>query len=319
MIIEEILYTELLEQDRNTVSRLESGLQKQGIIGIVNVPHFLSKSETFIKSAREFSSLDDVTKRKYKPNRNESRVEGFEIGAEWFKNDINEWEIDYKKASYYATIPDNPNNIWPNEVNIRTSYIPLASLILDVGKLILNSLKLNDNIGLNHKLMTGCGRMLHYLGESDINNSNDHWCGSHVDHGLLTGLIPAHYFCDGKKVEEPSYAGLYVKSRQGNNFEKIQSIERSIIFFQMGEFGQLISNDRLFATPHLVKKAFYDIERYTFALFLNPDLHFSTKSTSILQNDPRYLEQQTANGSITYKQWQEASYARYRAHAMNQH
>lgn len=313
MIIETILYSELLKKNQDAVSKLENGLKNQGIIGVANVPDFLRKAKNFIKVARTFSLLSETNKRKYMPDRSKNAVEGYEVGVEWFKNQNDEWKIDNKKASYYAMIPDNPKNIWPDEVKISSSYLQLGTLIFDVGKLILDALGLNESIGLKHELITGYGRMLHYLAETDINNSNNNWCGSHVDHGLLTGLIPAHYFFDGKEIEEPPGVGLHVKPRQGNNFENIQSTKEPIIFFQIGEFGQLISNDRLFAAPHLVKKAFNGIERYTFAVFFDPDLHFPIKSTSLLKSDSRYLEQQSSNGSITYKQWQEASYARYRA------
>lgn len=314
MNLEIISYGQLIKKNQHAIKQLEAGFQNQGIVGIKDVPDFLVKVINHMKIAKTFSLLSDEIKQQYAPNREKNVIEGYELGSEWFKDHENQlrWQVDTNKASYYALIPDYSKNIWPKEVELRKPYIELGELIFSVGKIILNLLGLNEKVGLNHKLIHGCARMLHYQSKLEFFTSNENWCGSHADHGLLTGLIPSHYYCGDEEIEEPEEAGLYVKPFQSNTYEKVGAKDKSILFYQIGEFSQLISNDRLIATQHLVKKAYHGIERHTFALFFNPDLNFEINSSSFLTKDDRYRLQESSRGAITYAQWQQASYERYR-------
>lgn len=172
---------------------------------------------------------------------------------------------------------------------------------------------LNKTTGIDHDGLVGYGRMLHYHKESDATDANPNWCGAHYDHGVFTGLLPAYYFRDGVEVEEPEEAGLYILPTHGKTFEKVPTPDKSILLFQVGEFSQLASNDRICATKHMVKKAKGNIERFAFALFHSAADDTVIHSTSILANDARYLENMSADKSIDYDRWQIASYARYRA------
>lgn len=308
-----ISYNVLNSNNLEIINNIETILLQKGIIGVKDVPDFEDKSRKYIDAARQFSMLDEIGKRQYAPNKDAGETQGYELGAEWFKNSNGQWKIDDKKSSFYAFVPDQPLNKWPTEVDLKTSYLELGELIFNVGKVLLNALGLNEKVGLCHNHMIGHGRMLHYHKENNSTNENKDWCGAHVDHGIFTGLIPAYYFKNGIEVDEPNEAGLYIVPTNANNFEKIDSSDKSILLFQVGEFGQLISNDRIKATKHKVRKAGDGIERYTYALFYCADANMAIQSKSLLSQDSRYIQNQTAEGSITYKQWEQSSYERYRA------
>lgn len=314
MILDIISYSDLLEPT-NTLAllKLESALLHKGIVGIRGVPQFKNKVQAFINAARNFSILNENIKQQYIPNRDEGKTEGYELGAEWFQTQDGRWVIDDKKASFYAFVPDHPRNIWPLEVDLKSPYLALGQLIFKTGKLVLDAMGLNETMGLKHDHLIGYGRMLHYHKENDATNANPNWCGAHFDHGVFTGLVPAYYFQNGKEIDEPQEAGLFIKPHDSHDFEKINVSDKSILLFQVGEFGQLIANDRIKATEHKVKKAHSGIERFAFALFYSADDNVTIHSTSQLTKDTRFMHNQFENGKINYGKWQEASFERYRA------
>lgn len=314
MKLDIISYNDLLEPNHTTARKdVETALLSKGIVGIRDVPDFVAKSRHYIDAARQFSALESKIKLQYAPNRDTGDTEGYEIGAERFKNTAGVWQVDDKKASFYAFVPDRTRNKWPKESDLKTSYLALGELIFNTGKLLLNAMGLNESVGLQHDLMYGYGRMLHYHKENHLTNTNPDWCGAHLDHGIFTGLLPAYYFHNGQEVDEPAEAGLYITLDENQKFEKIEASDKSILLFQVGEFGQLISNDRIRATRHIVKKAHNEIERFTFALFFNPDPNYIIHSQSKLIADPRYAHYQSPDGSISYATWEKASYEQYRA------
>lgn len=314
MKLDIISYNDLLNTENKPArDSLINALLNKGIVGISNVPEFKEKSRAYLEAARRFSALEETIKQNYAPLRDTGDTEGYELGAEWFRNTNDEWQIDDKKASYYAFVPDKIRNKWPREVDLKTPYLELGELIFATGKIVLNVIGLNETIGLKSEYLHGYGRMLHYHKESDITNANPDWCGAHFDHCLLTGLMPAYYFQNGKEIAEPEEAGLVVAGKDGGAFEKVSVPDQSIMLFQVGEFGQLVSNDRIRATKHLVKKAYGGIDRYAFALFYDVINEFVINSTSKLASDKRYQEKKSADGSVTYGAWSEATYARYRA------
>ncbi|MFN7098181.1 MAG: 2OG-Fe(II) oxygenase family protein, partial [Gammaproteobacteria bacterium] len=252
---------------------LEMALLQKGIVGVKDIPEYEKIARNYIHAARQFTALDEAIKQQYAPNRDTGDTEGYEAGVEKFINKKGEWQIDDQKISYYAYIPTHYNNKWPTEVELRAPYMALGELIFRTGKQVLNILALNETAGLRHDILTGHCRMLHYRKESDATYENPDWCGAHFDHSIFTGLIPAYYFCDGQEIDEPAEAGLYIKPTTGNDFKKIHANDKSILLFQVGEFGQFLSHDRIRATEHIVKKAKGSIDRYTFALFYSADDH----------------------------------------------
>jgi isopenicillin N synthase-like dioxygenase len=314
MKLDVIAFHDLTDPKQHSAHQtLEKALLERGVVGISGVPGFKEKSRAFVDAALRFSQLPDDTKQKYQPNRDAGDTEGYELGAEWFKDQHDEWQVDDKKASYYACVPNDPRNKWPTEIDLKTPYLELAELIFNTGKVVLNLIGLNESMGLNLDWLTGYGRMLHYHKESDLTNNNPNWCGGHFDHGIFTGLMPAYYFQNGQACEEPEEAGLNIDSRDGKGFQKVYVPDQSVVLFQAGEFGQLISDDRIRATKHLVKKSFNGIDRFALAVFTSIDKNYVIRSKSELTKDQRYSENQSSDGSISFGRWEEASFARYRA------
>jgi isopenicillin N synthase-like dioxygenase len=285
-------------------------LLNKGIIGVSDVPDFIVKSRAYVNAVMQFSKLPDDVKNKYKPDRDAGCTEGYELGAEWFKNEKGEWQTDDKKASYYAYIPDNEKNLWPQEVDLKTPYLELGALIFSCTKRLLKMLRLDESVGVHESDLLGHGRMLHYHKESDVTNANPDWCGAHYDHSIITGLMPAYYFQDGVEIPEPEEAGLHIIPTHESHFEKVVA-DPSILLFQVAEFGQLISNDRIKATRHIVKKSEQGVERIAFAVFCNIAGDYTVRPTSVLTEDKRFIDRQR-DGAITYADWAAASFERYR-------
>ncbi len=309
-----IAYQDLLDPSKTDAhALLQNALLNDGLVALSGVPGYLEKCETYLKTLCEFSALPEAVKQQYAPDRDAGQTEGYELGAEWFKNHKGEWQIDDKKASYYAFIPENVRNIWPKEIDLKTPYLALGELIFETGKKILHVIGLDERMGLNHAGFQGYGRMLHYHKVGTTTDENPDWCGAHLDHSLFTGLLPAYYYRDGQLVDEPAEAGLYIVPTGKTEFEKVHATDRSLLLFQVGEFGQIASNDRIKATRHIVKKAKGEIDRYTLAVFFNAADDARVKSTSVLCRDERYANNVSADGSITFLEWANASFERYRA------
>jgi isopenicillin N synthase-like dioxygenase len=314
MELDIISYHDLIDTvSPSALETLKSALLKKGIVGIREVPEFLEKSRAFIKAAREFSLLRDSVKQQYTPDRDQGDITGYELGAERFKDQNGSWQIDDMKSSFYAFVPNHNQNKWPREVDFKTAYLNLAELMFMTGKKVLNFIGLNNEIGIHHENLIGVGRMLHYQKNSDTFLANPNWCGAHFDHGIFTGLMPAYYFQNGEEVDEPNEAGLYILPTGGSHFEKIDAADKSVLLFQVGEFGQLASHDSIQATKHMVKKANNNIERFTFAIFYSISDDTIINSQSTLTEDERYSKNKFDDGSISYGQWQSASFDRYRA------
>ncbi|HAT2066624.1 TPA: isopenicillin N synthase family oxygenase [Legionella pneumophila] len=312
MNLDIISYKDLFDTRNDSIKdRIQTALCMKGIIGVRDVPHFIEKSRDYLQAARHFSSLGMAIKKQYAPERDAGLTEGYELGAEQFLDQNGQWQRDDKKMSFYAFVPDHKRNKWPREMDLKTPYLALGELMFDTGKKILNFMGLNESIGLPLHNLVGYGRMLHYLAVDEIQNPN--WCGAHLDHGVLTALMPAYYFRNGVEVDEPENAGLYIMPSNSEQFEKIDALDKSIMLFQVGEFVQLASNDTIRATKHLVKKTTDSIERFTFALFFSAHDDTVIYSHSELTQDTRYLEHKSSDGSISYGQWEAASYRRYRA------
>lgn len=236
--------------------RVKDELKRSGIIGIRTD----IRTKKFFKALKKFSILPQQTKEKYKPSGN---ITGYEKGVEKFYN------VDLNKASYYALYPDNKDNIWPDEVNLRDPFLNLSKkmfrLLVDLYTLLFPQIKTN---------LFAVGRMLHYSPSSP----DDIVCSPHFDHGVLTALIRAEYGSG-----DPS-SDLYVEI--DGEFKRIVVEEKNVVLLQAGEFSQIMSNDTITATKHLVKGNIQD--RYTLALFLNADPDLEVDSTSLLKRDPRY-------------------------------
>jgi hypothetical protein len=113
--------------------------------------------------------------------------------------------------------------------------------------------------------------------EGEEETGDDDWCGTHLDHGCLTGLTSAMFVDESKTpLEELASspdpkAGLYIHSRTGT-VTKV-AIPRDCLAFQTGQALEVITKGHLKAVPHFVKGAKGDtlgagrVARNTLAVF----------------------------------------------------
>ena len=176
-----------------------------------------------------------------------------------------------------------------------------------IGKAIMSKIHLIGNeTGIVADEMVQMGLMLHYQKSGDTYEDNPYWCGAHFDHGLFTALTPATYYTADRLIEEPEEAGLFV--RVGGEFKRVVA-DPDILLFQVGEFGQLVLDDKIQATEHRVQKAKGSVERYALAVFFSLSLETTIRSTSILTEDSRYSG--GAHDPCTFDHWNQESFKRY--------
>lgn len=306
-----ISYEDFVNDKIETLNVLKTALLEKGIVGIKGIPGFKEKVFRFIEAAIQFSELSEDVKESYGPNQGLGEMFlGYEKGKERFKRADGSWAVDDLKASYYALVPDNTLNKWPLEINLKTPFQDVGLLMADTGTAIMEKVGLvGPKTDIAIEGLTYSGRMLHYRKSSESHFDNPFWCGSHFDHGLFTALLPAFYFLEGNAINEPLEAGLFVKTAVDGIYRKVISDDPDVLLFQVGEFGQLVTNDALRATEHRVHKAIGPVERYTLALFFNPSEDTVIHSTSELASDKRYGGIKGA--PCSYGRWHEESFKRY--------
>ena len=142
--------------------------------------------------------------------------------------------------------------------------------------------------------------MLYYgaVNKEDV-NQNTYWCGKHFDHGLLAGLTPEVYFKDGQPAAKPQRSGLFIQ-------DKAVNVGQDVLLFQVGEALQLLTNNKIRAAEHYVKKAYGNYERFAFASFFKP------KDTFVINSRITDFNNRFING-MTYDEWSQASFQHYRS------
>lgn len=301
-----ISYDAFIAEEVETMQTLRDALYQDGIVGIRGVPGYAEKLNAFVNEARTFSALDEAVKEQYAPNREKGDLFlGYEKGKEKFKRPDGQWVVDDLKVSYYAFVPECPENRWPVETELRRGYLELASLMSEMGKKVMAKI---DLIGPGTGIFLGdtpqVGRMLYYQKSGDTGVDNPYWCGAHFDHSVFTAITPASYFADGVAVAEPEEAGLYVRVQ--GEFQKVKA-DPEILMFQVGEFGQLATNDAIRATEHRVHKASGVVERFAMALFFDAPMAVTIRSTSVLTQDSRYGTEEVCS----YQHWNEETFKRF--------
>lgn len=305
-----IAYEDFVQGDAGTLGILEKALYEKGIVGIRGVPGYKDKLLKFIDAARKFSALPESVKEAYAPNHALGDMFlGYEKGKERFKRPDGKWVVDDLKVSYYGFVPDCKENKWPREIDLRTPFQEIGSLMGEMGEAVMKAIGLvGPETGIYVDGVPRVGRMLYYCKSGDSEGDNPFWCGSHFDHGMFTTLLPAFYFVNGEAVPEPMEAGLFVKTTKDGVFKKVVADDPEVMMFQVGEFGQLATDDAIRATEHRVHKASGSVERYTMALFFDAPMETQVLSQSELTKDSRYGE---PNGPCTYRRWHEESFKRY--------
>ncbi len=294
-----ISYQKLIDKDPDAIEKLSQSLGKLGAVAISEVPGFSEERTTFLKQAIQFFKLPPPEKNKVASGGVETTYSylGYDVDTEKFLGPDGKWYADLDKTSFRAIYPDSPYNKWPQETDLQAAYLELAKTIYEAGIRVLYSLE--GLVGPKEKIKSfegshAVGRMIQYLPEQGENH-NPFWCGQHKDHSLFTGLIQAQYIQDGKLVDEPEGVGLHI---QVEDVYKQVSTNSDNIIFQVGEFAQLLLDDKVCATAHRVNKPnarISNLERYTFALFFSPPIETTVYSNSKLAQDKRYKEGMTFN------------------------
>ncbi len=308
-----ISYDDFAAQNREALQVLKKALYEKGIVGIRGIPGYREKVQNYIEAARKFSTLPEEVKDSYAPNRDLGELFlGYERGKEKFMRPDGSWIVDDLKVSYYAWVPDHQENKWPIEVDLKTPFQDLGMLMVQMGEAVMEVVGLiGPKTGISLDGVFRLGRMLYYRKNSDSAfQENPNWCGNHFDHGMFTTLIPGFYFIDGKEVSEPEEAGLFVKTNTDGVFRKVIA-NRDVMMFQVGEFGQLATNDEIRATEHCVHKAEGNVERYSMAVFADAPMDAVIHSTSVLIKDARYGG--NAGDPCSYRRWNDESFKRYLA------
>lgn len=297
--IDIISYDKLVANDSETLKVIQRALHDKGIIGVSGVPNFKESYDSVIRADRTFHKLPKEIKITCSPDRESGDILGYEFGGiEKFQREDGTWEIDELKNSYYFCVGDNSENKWPKEMNLEIPLMTMATKMVETGKILMRAMGLIDDAAIN-----SLGRMLYY--KKGGNSSNPQWCGEHFDHSMMTALLPATYFFEEKEIEEPQEAGLYVRRSKEESYKKVMIADRNVILFQVGEFAQLISDDKMIATKHFVHKSNAPLDRCTMAVFIEPLGNRVVHSKSVLTNDARYKE------PFTYEEWAKNSYDRY--------
>ncbi|MCH9614008.1 MAG: hypothetical protein SP1CHLAM54_10170 [Chlamydiia bacterium] len=285
---------------------IESALHGNGIIGIKGIPTYKEKSERLLATLREFHQLPEEVKEQYAPDRTKNELfDGYEVGKERFLDDEGNWVVDDLKVSYYVTYPQMNHNKWPRELDLKTPCMDLSALMSEMGIALMREVGLiGEATGIEIGDEPRTVRMLYYRKGQEDMGKDRHWCADHFDHGMFTVLLPSIYFVDGEKIDEPLEAGLFVEVDGVK--KKVVANDPDVLLFQVGEFGQLATNDAIRATKHSVNKAIGPIERFTMAFFFNAPMDSLIHSTSELTSNQRYPGE--AGDPCTYGEWHENTF-----------
>lgn len=203
---------------------------------------------------------------------------------------------DVELAEEKQTYPDLKgyvsNNLWPEQLpEFERNVKELCKLIIDTATVVAQAcdrfmvkkgIPLADANYLEKIVKTSTttkARLLHYFpAESSGDDSDDSWCGQHIDHSCLTGLTSAMLIDENANPEteltkspDPD-AGLYIRNRH-NQVVKV-AIPKDCLAFQTGEALQLVTKDQFKAVPHYVRGAAAPgVARNTLAVFCQPSLH----------------------------------------------
>lgn len=299
-----VSYNDLMSGNFPAIQKLKEAAHAHGILGISDIPQYETRVDDFIRDFRKFSALSETLKsnEKLTPNRDKKEFTGYELGAERFPlpkenpADPDVFVTDSAKHSLYELVPDVPGvNKWPDDCNlgtpVRNSYEAIAELMVQVGMKVMEAIGLIGGDSPVQVASHHVGRGLHYT-KNDPRNPFS--CGAHKDHGYFTGLLPGIHYYQDKTIDEPEEAGLYVKKTGATHFQKVDSSDRKILYFQIGETAQLAHNDRVIATEHRVAaidpdSPLADAERFTLAVFFALGMDHVIRSSSVLtQNNPRW-------------------------------
>ncbi|KAL7344190.1 hypothetical protein BJY59DRAFT_672789 [Rhodotorula toruloides] len=277
----------------------DSSPESLGLIIISDLPpSFPHLRRRLLLLSNAFASLPEETREKYAhPQSNYSY--GWSHGKE-----IHNGRPDRLKGSFYNNPSQDitpglhegdeaVRNIWPEEKGVEdfeVAFKELCALMVKIGELV--GAACDQFVGktaskktveqLVRESHSSKARLLHYFpreGEPfslppsssvedaalNVDEVDDSWCGTHIDHSLLTVLCPSMYLfhptprasssstapLDPLVIPSPSRStGLFIKTRAGKVVQA--TIPENCVALQTGETVELLTSRRLAATPHFV-------------------------------------------------------------------
>jgi isopenicillin N synthase-like dioxygenase len=313
-MLETIPAADLEARDAAVTARVQAALASAfgpggpGILAVSGLPSWYASARTaLLESARAFSALPASRRSAYECAHADYAV-GWSCGRERFRG-----VVDTMKGSFYANpCFDDPSggdaarateykhllgpNVWPSgedkvRVGMEAPFKRVGRYIDAVGK------HLAWHCDRYVEAVTGCvpftrlhdalehsraqkGRLLHYFplahrDQSAGSEGSEFWCGTHCDHGALTGLVAGEFYDIERSVvldrsSDPT-AGLYVAPHGAEDPIRVTFPPNSIAF-QTGEVAQIVSGGVLCATAHAVRAgAGGPVCRSTLAVFLQPN------------------------------------------------
>nr|VFK68369.1 MAG: Isopenicillin N synthase [Candidatus Kentron sp. UNK]VFK73612.1 MAG: Isopenicillin N synthase [Candidatus Kentron sp. UNK] len=133
-------------------------------------------------------------------------------------------------------------------------------------------------------------RMLYYPKHgTDIDNRNHLGAGAHTDYGMITLLF------------QDDVAGLEVKDKEGV-WQPVEPDKNKIVI-NIGDLMERWTNGVFRSTPHRVQSKLGDEDRYSIAIFVNPDNDtvIETLDSCITESKPDQFKPVTANEYILEK------------------
>ncbi|GAA6012597.1 hypothetical protein JCM10207_009052 [Rhodosporidiobolus poonsookiae] len=308
-----VRYQDLLDQPPSLPALIQEAFDsKPTSLGLLVVsdlpPEFPALRRRLLHLSNAFGSLSEATREQYT-----HPASSYSFGWSHGKEVMN-GKPDLLKGSFYNNpvqdvTPglhegDEPTaNIWPREEGVEgfeEAFKALCKLMVKIGTLVASAC--DQLVGKTASAKTvkelveqshsSKARLLHYFPRQDSVFSlppsstvsetpekvDDSWCGTHIDHSLLTVLCPSMYLFHPAAASDPSLkplvipapspsTGLFISTRAGKVIQA--KIPEDCVALQTGETIQLLTSDRLAATPHFVnatastlgKKALEAIER----------------------------------------------------------
>ncbi|BGP19039.1 hypothetical protein JCM10213_009251 [Rhodosporidiobolus nylandii] len=306
-----VSYRDLVSSPESLSSRILEAFDSQptslGLLIVSDLPEeFVELRRRLLLLSNAFASLPEKVREKYT-----HAASNYSFGWSHGKEIMN-GKPDILKGSFYNNpiqdvTPglhegDEPTqNIWPQEKGVEgyeETFKALCSLMVKIGQLVAGAC--DELVGETASKKTvkqliteshsSKARLLHYFAAQDSfslppsssaseasqENVDDSWCGTHIDHSLLTVLCPSLYLFHPAPagsllphvIPAPSPStGLFIRTRSGRLVQA--KIPENCVALQTGETIELLTSKRLAATPHFVnasaatlgKKALEAIER----------------------------------------------------------
>lgn len=245
---------------RQVAEQICDAMSEVGFMALTNLPIDTSLIDQTFETAATFfhQSQDQKDKSGYQ---NASENFGYQaVGIESL--DPASGKVDRKETFTLRNAPKqaDDDDRWPDE-NFRNVINEFYRQTLDaayaIQRLIAEVLEVNDDFFV--KLHTGENvtlRLLHYP-ETPTNPANQLGAGAHTDYGMLTLLF------------QRGVGGLEVQTDSGD-WQMVEPSSDAVVI-NTGDLMERWTNGKFRSTPHRVRQIQGNPERFSIALFVDPD------------------------------------------------